>query len=118
MTKIEEFKDFVRTNPSLINYVKNDQMTWQKFYELFDLYGQNNEIWNDYLKKDKDTKITKPLAVNDVMAWLKNIDLDVLGENINSIQRVIGVLQDFGTKDTSDIGSTYKPRPIYKHFED
>ena len=36
--------------------------------------------------------------------------------NINSIQRVLSVLQELGTGKSND--SEYKPRPIYKHFED
>ena len=40
--KQEEFKNFVRTKPELIKYVQNGKMTWQKFYELYDLYGTDN----------------------------------------------------------------------------
>ena len=46
--KLDAFKDFVRENPYLINYVKKDKMTWQKFYEIYDLYGPNDSIWNDF----------------------------------------------------------------------
>ena len=28
-------------------------MTWQKFYEIYDLYGEDDSIWNDF--KDNDT---------------------------------------------------------------
>ena len=31
MSKLEDFKTFVRDNPKLINYVKNDSMSWQNF---------------------------------------------------------------------------------------
>ena len=49
MSKKEEFKEFVKKNPSLINHVNNNQMTWQKFYELYDMYGDNNDIWDKYI---------------------------------------------------------------------
>ena len=42
MSKLEEFKNFVKDNPKLINYVKNNEMTWQKFYEMYDIYGKEN----------------------------------------------------------------------------
>ena len=45
------------------------------------------------------------------------MDFDRFQDGINSIQRVIGVLQDLGNKDTS-IKPEYTPRPLYKHFED
>ena len=38
--KKDDFKNFVRTKPELIKYVKNGEMTWQKFYEIYDLYQE------------------------------------------------------------------------------
>ena len=51
------------------------------------------------------------------MGFVKNIDLDSVENGINSLQRVLGVLQDFGTNKATTENS-YKPRPLYKHFED
>ena len=51
--KKEEFKEFVKKNPRLITYVKNNEMTWQKFYEMYDLYGETNDIWNEYIIDNK-----------------------------------------------------------------
>ena len=117
MSKLEDFKTFVRDNPKLINYVKNDSMSWQKFYEMYDLYGSDNSIWDKYLNKTEVVaESTKAVGFADVLGWLKNIDLDSFQNNINSIQRVVGVLQDLGTNETKK--ETYKPRPVYKHFED
>ena len=111
MDKINNFKEFVKENPILTTYVNNNTMTWQKFYEMYDLYGTDNEVWKTYLEKNT----IKTIGLADIIAWIKNIDIDALEENINNVQRVVGVLQDLGTKNTS---STYNPRPIYKHFED
>jgi len=118
MSNLTNFKEFVKNNPSLVKYVKNNEMNWQQFYEMYDMYGEDNEVWNDYLKPKKIIEeTTKTIGFTDVIAWLKNIDLDSVQNNINNIQRVVGVLQDFGTKDEK-VTDTYKPRPIYKHFED
>ena len=58
-------------------------------------------------------------SATDFLSWFKSVDLDSLQEGINSVSRVIGVLQDFGTKDTTSSNKVeYKPRPLYKHFED
>lgn len=117
MDKVTQFKDFVKNNPCLVKYVESKEMSWQKFYELYDLYGENDEIWNKYLIKKETTEITsKTVGLSDFLGWIKNIDLDSFQDNISSIQRVVGVLQDLGTKDTNV--TEYKPRPIYKHFED
>ena len=42
----ESFKNFIRTKPELVEYVTNGEMTWQKFYELYDIYGEDNNIWD------------------------------------------------------------------------
>lgn len=123
--KKEEFKEFVKKNPSLISYVKNNEMTWQKFYEMYDLYGESNDAWNNYIKRD-ETKENKTvtnktgvagLTLSEVVNWFKNVDLDGLQEGIGNVQRVLGVMQDFTKKDKVET-NTYKPRPLYKHFED
>ena len=125
--KKEEFKLFVKNNPKLIKYIKNNEMTWQKFYELYDLYGSDESIWKEYLgeakveNEDTNNKVnTNSFGLNEVIKWFKNVDLDGLQEGIGNVQRVLGVVQDFSKKDgiTENINNTYKPRPLYKHFED
>lgn len=120
MSKLEEFKEFVKRNPELVKYVKNDEMTWQKFYEMYDLYGEEEDIWKDYRTVSESTKAATTTTGFDFMNWLKNIDIDAFQENINSVKRVVGVLQDLNTNNntTGGTSSEYKPRPIYKHFED
>lgn len=111
-----EFKEFVKNNPSLYKYVKNQEMTWQKFYEMFDLYGSDNEVWNDYLKTEQTVTETSSF---DLLNWLKKFNLDEIQDGLTSVGRVISVLQDLGTnKESISNQSTYKPRPLYKHFED
>ena len=43
VSKKEEFKIFVTTHPELVDYVNNDNMSWQKFYDMYALYGKDNE---------------------------------------------------------------------------
>ena len=114
MSKKDEFKLFVKNNPELINYVKNNEMSWQKFYEIYDIYGDDKNVWNKYIIKKEE--INKTVGFSDMVGWLKNIDIDSFQNSINSMQRVISVLQELGTSDSKK--QEYKPRPIYKHFED
>ncbi|MDO4963643.1 MAG: spore coat protein YlbD [bacterium] len=122
--KKEQFKEFVRKNPKLISYVKNNEMTWQKFYEMYELYGENNNIWDTYLKEEEKSSTVvntsvSGLSLSQVVNWFKNVDLDSLQEGIGNVQRVLGVVQDFSKKDNvTSPKETYKPRPLYKHFED
>lgn len=122
MANKEAFKGFVNKNPRLITYVKKGEMTWQKFYELYDLYGESDDAWKSYLTEEsKEVEAAATgFGVGEIVSWLKNINLDSLQEGVNSLQRVVGVLQDLGSKDNSETNTKeeYKPRPIYKHFED
>ncbi len=109
MSKIDDFKNFVKKNPNLIKHVNNNTMTWQKFYEMYDLYGEDSDIWKDYIT------ISGVVGVTDILSYFKNINLDSIQNGVNNIQRVLGVLGDIkGTKEKEE----YKPRPIYKHFDD
>ncbi len=116
MDKKEQFKTFVKKNPSLINFVNNNEMTWQKFYEMFDMYGESNEVWDKYIKVVAATTAATTFGLTDVLGFLKNMNLDSVQEGLNSVQRVIGVFGEMGKKEEKK--EEYKPRPIYKQFED
>lgn len=123
MANIEEFKGFVRKNPKLIKYTKNGEMSWQKFYELYDLYGEDETTWKPYLNTEQAVEATATAAgitsFADLMGLLKNVDLDSVQNGVSSIQRVLSVIGDLTSKDTNTEKKTeYKPRPLYKHFED
>lgn len=111
----DTFKSFVKENPNLVKFVKSGEMTWQKFYEMYDLYGSDHKVWKNYL--GEDNKITNTLGLADFLTWLKTVNLDSLQEGIGNIQRVLGVVQDLSKKEDKKEPS-YKPRPLYKHFED
>ena len=95
---------------------------------IVDTFGQMREkdvkrltmLFNKYLNNNIVSKdITKTTAFTDLLAFLKTINLDSLKEGINSVQRVLGVFQDLsGSKNENEDKKEYKPRPLYKHFED
>ena len=119
MTKKKEFKEFVKKNPSLVNHVNNNEMTWQKFYELYDMYGNDNNIWDKYINTRESSNIASAsagLGLAEAFKWFKNIDLDSVQSGVNNLQKVVDIIQDFGHKNTKK--EEYKPRPLYKHFDD
>ena len=110
----EEFKSFVRRNPSLASYVKNNNTTWQNLYEVFELYGENSTVWNDYLK-DNGSRLSN--SFNEIINTIKAIDLDKLQNGINSIQNTISLIQNFGS-DKTGVSNNYEPRYRYHHMDD
>ena len=108
----EEFKTFVRTKPELISYVNDGSMTWQKFYELWSLYGPDNNIWDKYTKKQETA-----LNISTITDMLKKVDKDTIQKGINNVQKIIELLQGFVAKDSVKT-SSYEPRRLFKKFED
>ena len=120
MEKVALFKEFVKKNPMLLKYIKNNEMTWQKFYEIYDMYGEDESAWKDYLSvKEATVAATSGFALGDLLSWLKNINLDSVQEGVQSLQRVVGVMGDVSNKkNNNNMDPEYKPRPLYKHFDD
>ena len=115
MAKIDEFKSFVKKNPKLVKYVKNGESSWQKFYEIYDLYGEDDDAWKDYLGV---ATVASTASLTDLFGWVKNLNLDSIQSGVNNLQRVLGVVQDLKGSDNTKPTNEYKPRPMYKHFED
>lgn len=123
----EEFKNFVKQNPALITYVDNKEKTWQEFYEMYDLYGDDHNIWSNYTKSnnsyyENDTRSStdnmKPEeAVKELVAMIKGIDIEKVRKGITNVQKTISLVQDLGIGKSSQIDD-YQSRPIYQHFED
>lgn len=120
----ESFKEFASRNKYLAEHVNNGNMTWQKFYEMYELYGENHDIWNGYsvssTKDDRgssnNSSSSKETTVKDLVNMVKGIELEKVQKGIDGIQRTISLIQELGGNKSSD--STYEPRPIYKHLGD
>ena len=124
MSNIDNFKLFVKKNPNLITYVRNGNMSWQKFYELYDIYGEDNNIWKEYLVKEETRKvkenktITESSTFSNILEMAKNIDTNKIQDGISSIQKAISLFGDIMSKDKTDNTNSYTPRPVYRRFDD
>ena len=123
MSNKEEFKLFVKSHPELIRYVKNGEMTWQKFYETYSLYGKENDVWNKYFNNNEEIKENinekkENVSITDVIDMVKKVDLNSVQKNITNISKALGIVQYLITKDEVNTTESYTPRPLYKKFED
>ena len=113
----EEFKEFVSMHPELTKYVNRNEMTWQKFYDMYSLYGDKSEVWDDYFyKKEKKEKKEDTSSITDIVEAIKKVDVDTVQKNITAINKALTVISSLITKDEDKV--SYKPRPLYKKFED
>lgn len=123
----ENFKEFVRNNQALVTHVRNHSKTWQEFYELYDLYGENNNIWKEYLNNDTSSSshstssLLGDTSLKELFNVIKRIDLDTVKKGVDGLQKVVGLAQDIvSTKSNNSINNRqfYQKRPMYKYFED
>ena len=119
---IDKFKEFVRNNSYLINYTKTGNKTWQDLYEIYDLYGEDQDAWNNYLKEDNinttNNNTSKTNYIEEMVRMAKNIDMDKVQEGITSLQKTLGLFGDlFASKGTNNT-KEYNPRPLYRRFDD
>ena len=118
----EDFKRFVRSNPNLIDYVNKKEHTWQDFYEMYDIYGENSSIWDKYREVGDTASISNmskttvgDTSLKDLFNMIKKIDLESVRKGAEGLQKAIALVQDF-TKPNNI--NTYQARPLYQHFED
>jgi hypothetical protein len=84
------------------------------------LYGEEESAWKNYLnnnKKNENMAIDAGASAIGIADFIKNIDLDSIQNGVNSMQRILGLFQDIGSNNETP-KTEYKPRPLYKHFED
>lgn len=122
MSKKDEFKSFVSSHPNLINIVKSKKHTWQDLFEVFDLYGSDESLWNKYMEAQENIKTTSTTSIGELTKLFKNINIENVQKYIDTAQKAIGIVQELtGSAASKDVLSSSGPtvaRPINKIFED
>ena len=111
--KKEAFKNFAKSHPELINYLKNNKdMNWQKLYEIYDIYGEDENVWKPYFSSSRTNNITD---------MFKGIDTKKVQEHIGTAQKALNLIQELTSKGGDAIESIKGPslpRPLTKFFGD
>ena len=114
MSKQIEFKNFVKNNPGLVESIKDKKYSWQDFYEIYDMYGDNPDVWKKYLSQGGNR-----ISLAEVSALMKGINLNSVQKYVNSCQKAINVIQELGAKAPAKVKDIPKTaRPITKFFGD
>ena len=111
----EEFKIFVNKNPSFAYHVKEGKTSWQKLYELYTLYDEDANVWNEYKKEEVVEKATSSLSIAGIVNTLKGINLDSFQNNLTSIQKAVSFLEEFTRKE--DKKDTKKSKPKNENID-
>ncbi|MDE5539681.1 MAG: YlbD family protein [Bacilli bacterium] len=118
MDKKEAFKSFAKSHPELVSSIKSGDASWQKLYEIYDIYGEDDRAWNTYFNKNDQTST---MGLNNITNIVKNIDMDSVQKHINTAQKALGLVSELtgkGASATISPKGPVTPRPINKFFED
>lgn len=128
MNKKEEFKNFVSSHPRLVSVVKDKTHSWQDLFEVYDLYGTDESLWESYLSNkdinkdlDRSESADKMSSLTELTKLFKNVNIDNVQKYIDTAQKAIGVIQELtGSKSAETLISKGPSvaRPINKIFED
>ncbi|WP_078547354.1 YlbD family protein [Litchfieldia alkalitelluris] len=108
---IEEFKNFVKKHPKLIQEVRNGNKSWQVLYEDWYLLGENDDTWSKYkmesTKGNDEEKDKKSDFIEKFLSTIKNVKMNDVQEQITNVGSAITTIQQVihqfqgGSKDKS-----------------
>lgn len=126
MATFEEFKAFIRDKPYLKEKVKNNKTTWQELYERFDLYGKDDEIFNQEINSEKEVEVTEDEETksksddtfSSFFNMLSGIDVDKISDGLNGMKKILSILSEItATEDVSSFSTRRNQKP-YKRDDD
>ena len=133
--KVNEFKDFVRSHPSLKDEVSSGKSTWQSLYELWYLYGPDDGQWNKYKPEsererpaekaevvDSKSELSGPEMVAQAFEYLQKVDIDKVQKTMGTFQQFIQIFQTMqggrgaGSAAAGMLGGNAMPKQNYSGF--
>jgi hypothetical protein len=93
-----KFKDFVKSNPKLIQEVRKGNATWQELYEDWYLLGEDDKRWETLGSDKTETETensteTKGDWKSNLVGMVKNMDANQMQQHINNLSQAIGAIQ-------------------------
>lgn len=113
MSKLDEFKDYVRGHSRLKDEVLTNKMSWQTIFETWSLSSDDpfkqyrNEAPEAPIKEEpkqeaskEDSESTEDMVKN-ILGYLKKVNPDNVTKYVTSIQKVLELLGSFGAGATA-----------------
>lgn len=99
---VQEFKEFVKRHPKIIQEVRNGEKTWQQLYQGWYLLGEDDEMWDQYKtgkefeEKEESREDKKPNSkmLGKVMSLVRNMDPEQMQGQMNNLQNIASNIQE------------------------
>lgn len=117
MSKVDEFKLFIKNNPSFAKSILDKKYTYQQLFETYDMYGEESEIWDSLRNETKTSSFNMKSIINS----LKGINTENLESNIGTVQKAVDLLEDitgFRTDNKEKESKPAKYKDIDKFYSD
>lgn len=98
MSKLDEFKEFVKDKPFLQEKVDKKETTWQSLYETYDLFGKEADVFKNSSDREENSAV-KSNNENSILKMLEGVNLDKISENLEGMKKILGVLGEFTKKE-------------------
>lgn len=103
---VEQFKNFVKEHPLLINEVRENRKSLQGLYEEWSVLGEQHDQWQAYRRQsaeqtnvDNDASQGTPTSLGEIMSMFKQMDIgelqNLLGQFSSVLENVQNVVQRF-----------------------
>ncbi|MFC0274955.1 spore coat protein YlbD [Metabacillus herbersteinensis] len=95
---VEQFKDFVKKHPKLVQEVRKGNKEWQEVYEDWYLLGENDTVWKQY-KTDQESEETvesetKADFMSQMVTAVKKMDMNQMNHHITNMSSTISTIQN------------------------
>ncbi|WP_243289995.1 YlbD family protein [Bacillus sp. FJAT-47783] len=112
---VQQFKEFVKEHPKLIEAVRKGEKDWKDIFEDWRLLGADDPTWKKYKETESEKSTSsegKSSFFTALLSSVKKMDADQLNENIykmnNAISSIQELLQQFSQGKSQDIPSNQK----------
>lgn len=120
MNKLNEFKEFIKENSFLIDKVHNKEVSWQKLYETYDIYGPTHELFNKEVVKKTNQNILSKEGIMNAINTFKDIDLEKLSNGLDSLKKVVSTIQEITKPEISETTNIpeYIKKSTFRRYND
>lgn len=121
---VQQFKEFVKNHPKLVQEVRKGNKQWQEIFEDWYLLGENDVVWKQYQednnKDHEDQK--KPDFMSQMLSAVKNMDIETVNHHISNVSSTISTIQSlfdqFGFSKASGQNSVNKSQHPFSFRKD
>ena len=115
MSKLDEFKIFIKDQDEVLKKIHDGKLTWQQVYEIYDIHGPSNSLFKQPVKEERSAKSNN--QINNAIKAFQDIDMDKISNNLQSLQKVLGMFSEFSKNNKQDPSHSIS-RGNYRRYND